>query len=87
MRHKSRVHTAEVYDLPYEPHGATWNSQPEHRGVHLDIPESVASSRRLPVPKVEPRLRTELGIAVIALPFGKDCELAGSFQIYLRRNG
>ena len=46
---------------------------------HLDIPESVASSLRLPVPEVESRLRTELAIALYAqriLPFGKACELA-----------
>jgi predicted HTH domain antitoxin len=48
---------------------------------HLDIPESVASSLRLPVPEVEPRLRTELAVALYGqgiLPFGKACELAGS---------
>jgi predicted HTH domain antitoxin len=48
---------------------------------HLNIPESVASSLRLPVPEVEPRLRTELAIALYAqgiLPFGKACELAES---------
>ena len=48
---------------------------------HLNIPESVASSLRLPVPEVEPRLRTELAIALYAqriLPFGKACELAVS---------
>lgn len=47
---------------------------------HLDIPESVAGSLRLPVPEVEPRLRSELAIALYAqgiLPFGKACELAG----------
>lgn len=46
---------------------------------HLDIPESVASSLRLPVPEVEPRLRTELAVALYAqgiLSFGKACELA-----------
>ena len=46
---------------------------------HLDIPESVASSLRLPVPEVEPRLRSELALALYAqdiLPFGKACELA-----------
>jgi len=32
--------------------------------LHLDIPESVAGSIRLPVPEVEPRLRTELAIAL-----------------------
>jgi len=48
---------------------------------HLDIPESVASSLRLPLPEVEPRLRTELAVALYAqgiLPFGKACELAES---------
>jgi predicted HTH domain antitoxin len=48
---------------------------------HLDIPESVASSLRLPVPEVEPRLRSELAVALYAqaiLPFGKACELAGA---------
>jgi predicted HTH domain antitoxin len=47
---------------------------------HVDIPESVASSLRLPVPEVEPRLRSELAVALYAqriLPFGKACELAG----------
>jgi predicted HTH domain antitoxin len=48
---------------------------------HLEIPESVASSLKLPDPEVEPRLRTELAIALYAqgiLPFGKASELAGS---------
>lgn len=48
---------------------------------HLDIPEPVASSLRLPIPEVEPRLRTEFAIALYAqgiLPFGKACELAES---------
>ena len=31
---------------------------------HLDIPESVASSIRLPTPEVEKRLRTELALAL-----------------------
>ncbi|MCA2968482.1 MAG: UPF0175 family protein [Acidobacteriaceae bacterium] len=47
---------------------------------HLDIPESVASSLRLPEPEVEPRLRSELAVALYAqciLPFGKATELAG----------
>jgi predicted HTH domain antitoxin len=47
---------------------------------HLDIPESVASSLRLPVPEIESRLRSELAVALYAqgiLPFGKACELAG----------
>jgi predicted HTH domain antitoxin len=46
---------------------------------HLDIPESVANSLRLPEPEVEPRLRTELAVALYAqgiLPFGKANELA-----------
>jgi predicted HTH domain antitoxin len=49
--------------------------------IHLNIPESVAGSIRLPVPEVEPRLRTELAIALYAqgiLSFGKACELAGT---------
>ena len=48
---------------------------------HLDIPESVANSLRLPVPEVEPRLKRELAVALYAqgiLPFGKACELAGT---------
>jgi len=48
--------------------------------VHLDIPESIAESLRLPVDEVEPRLRSELAIALFAqsiLSFGKACELAG----------
>ena len=48
--------------------------------LHLDIPESIASSLRLPVPEMEPRLRAELAIALYAqgiLPFGKASELAG----------
>jgi predicted HTH domain antitoxin len=47
---------------------------------HLDIPESVAKSLRLPEPEIEPRLRTELAAALYAqeiLPFGKASELAG----------
>ena len=49
--------------------------------VHLDIPESIASSLRLPVPEIEPRLRTELAIALYTqgiLPFDKATELAGT---------
>jgi len=49
----------------------------------LDIPESVASSLRIPIPEVESRLRAELAVALYAqgiLPFGKACELAGSFR-------
>ena len=48
---------------------------------HLDIPESVATSLRLPVPEVEPRLLSELAVALYSqgiLPFGKACELAGA---------
>jgi predicted HTH domain antitoxin len=48
--------------------------------VHLDIPESITRSLRLPVSEVEPRLRAELGIALYTqgiLPFGKANELAG----------
>ena len=47
---------------------------------HLDIPESIASSLRLPTSEVEPRLRTELAVALYAqgiLSFGKATELAG----------
>jgi predicted HTH domain antitoxin len=46
---------------------------------HLDIPESIANSIRLPEPEVEKRLRTELAIALYAqgiLSFGKAAELA-----------
>ena len=46
---------------------------------HLDIPESIARSLRLPVTEVEPRLRTELAVALYAqriLSFGKATELA-----------
>jgi len=48
--------------------------------IHLDIPESIANSLRLPPPEVEPRLRTELAVALYAqgiLHFGKAAELAG----------
>ena len=47
--------------------------------LHLDIPESIANSLRLPASEVEPRLRTELAVALYAqgiLPFGKAAELA-----------
>jgi predicted HTH domain antitoxin len=47
---------------------------------HLDIPESIASSIRLPAHEVEPRLRSELAISLYAqaiLSFGKSAELAG----------
>jgi predicted HTH domain antitoxin len=46
---------------------------------HLDIPESIASSLKLPAAEVQPRLRTELAIALYAqgiLSFGKASELA-----------
>ena len=49
--------------------------------LHLEIPESVTSSLRLPEPEMEARLRAELAIALYAqaiLPFGKACELAGT---------
>jgi predicted HTH domain antitoxin len=49
--------------------------------LHLDIPDSIASSLRLPVPEIEPRLRAELALALYAqgiLPFGKASELAGT---------
>ena len=47
---------------------------------HLEIPESVAHSIRLPASEVEPRLRAELAVALYAqriLSFGKAAELAG----------
>ncbi len=47
--------------------------------LQLDIPESIAGSLRLPMREVEPRLRTELAVALYAqgiLPFGKASELA-----------
>ncbi len=46
---------------------------------HLDIPESIASSIRLPITEIEPRLRVELALALYAqgiLSFGKAAELA-----------
>jgi predicted HTH domain antitoxin len=46
---------------------------------HLDIPESIAASLRLPEPEIETRLRIELALALYAqgiLPFGKASELA-----------
>ena len=48
--------------------------------LHLDIPESITSSLRLPEPEIEPRLLAELAVALYAqgiLPFGKASELAG----------
>ncbi len=47
--------------------------------VHIDIPESIARSLRLPTTEVEPRLRTELALALYRqgiLSFGKASELA-----------
>ena len=49
--------------------------------VHIDIPESIATSLRLPSMEVEPRLRTELAVALYRqgiLSFGKASELAES---------
>ena len=48
--------------------------------LHLDIPESIMNSLRLPEPEMEPRLRAELAVALYAqsiLAFGKASELAG----------
>ncbi|MGA2218925.1 MAG: UPF0175 family protein [Terracidiphilus sp.] len=48
--------------------------------LHLDIPESITSSLRLPEQEMEPRLRAELAVALYSqgiLPFGKASELAG----------
>jgi predicted HTH domain antitoxin len=45
----------------------------------LEIPESIASSLRLPPAEAEPRLRMELAVALYGqgiLPFGKASELA-----------
>jgi predicted HTH domain antitoxin len=47
--------------------------------IHLDIPESITKSPRLPLSEVEPRLRAELAVALYSqriLPFGKANELA-----------
>jgi predicted HTH domain antitoxin len=46
---------------------------------HLDIPESIATSLKLPPAEVQSRLRIELAIALYAqgiLSFGKASELA-----------
>ena len=46
---------------------------------HLDIPESIANSLRLPASEIQQRLRTELAVALYAqgiLSFGKASELA-----------
>ncbi|MBI4464635.1 MAG: UPF0175 family protein [Acidobacteria bacterium] len=48
--------------------------------IILHIPDSVARSLRLPEGEAEPRLRTELALALYAqgiLSFGKASELAG----------
>ena len=48
--------------------------------LHLEIPDSVASSLKLPPPELEPRLRRELAVALYSqciLSFGKATELAG----------
>jgi predicted HTH domain antitoxin len=47
--------------------------------LHLDIPESVVRSLKLPATEVESRLRLELAVALYAqaiLSFGKASELA-----------
>ncbi len=47
--------------------------------VHLEIPESITSSLRLPEAEMEPRLRCELAIALYTqgiLSMGKAAELA-----------
>ncbi len=56
--------------------------------VHLDIPESIAASLRLPAPEVEVRLRRELALALYGqgiLPFGKASELAGADRFEFAR--
>jgi predicted HTH domain antitoxin len=62
--------------------------------LELDIPDSVASGLRIPQGEVEPRLRTELAVALFAqgiLPFGKSAELAAisrfAFAELLSRRG
>jgi predicted HTH domain antitoxin len=48
--------------------------------LHLEIPDSIAVSLRLPASEIEPRLRTELAVSLYAqeiLSFGKASELAG----------
>jgi predicted HTH domain antitoxin len=47
--------------------------------LHLDIPESIVQSLRLPAAEIEPRLRAELAVGLYAqgiLSFGKASELA-----------
>ena len=47
--------------------------------VHLEIPESIAASLRVPAPEMESRLRAELAVALYGqgiLSFGKAAELA-----------
>jgi len=49
--------------------------------VHLEIPESIVGSLRLPEPEIESRLRSELAFALSGqgiLPLGKAAELAGA---------
>jgi predicted HTH domain antitoxin len=51
---------------------------------HLEIPESIARSLKLPEPEIEARLRTELAIALYAqgiLTLGKASDLAGSSRL------
>ena len=54
--------------------------------ITLHIPDSVASGLRLPEAEIEPRLRTELAIALYGqgiLSFGKASELAGAGRNHL----
>ncbi len=47
--------------------------------IHLEIPQSIVNSLRIPLAEAEPRLRTELAVALYAqgiLSFGKASELA-----------
>jgi predicted HTH domain antitoxin len=49
--------------------------------LHLDIPESIAATIKLPEREVEPRIRLELAIALYAqdmLSFSKAVELANT---------
>jgi predicted HTH domain antitoxin len=58
----------------------SWKYQVDCMALHLDIPESITSSLRLPEQEMEPRLRAELAVALYSqgiLPFGKASELAG----------
>jgi len=59
--------------------GRSFADGEEFMTFHLDIPESIAQSLRLPAPEVVPRLRTELSVALYArgiLSFGKASEFA-----------